>query len=324
MDYHARVTAEIANYERRIVIHDLPDIFHYWSNKYLAPMVVDVFGGNNLYGVFANELKISVLATGNPLIVSIGSGDGGVEIAIAQHLVQQGFHDFKFHCLELSPVLIGRAQAAIAQAKLEQYISFEQVDLSVWAPRNSYGAAFAHHSLHHIVALEHVFDTLKLALAPGGSFLTSDMIGRNGHMRWPETLDILHRIWRAMPDRYRYNHLLARHEVLYENWDCSSESFEGIRAQDILPLLHERFHFEKFCAWGGLIDLFIDRCFGHNLDPALPVDQMFIDNVWALNQAAIHLGVVTPTQIIAVMKKEAGALKSNGLLPKACIRWPDR
>ena len=48
-------------------------------------------------------------------------------------------------------------------------------------------------------------------------------------------------------------------EEQYENWDCSEEGFEGIRAQDILKLLNKNFYFKKFLAYGNLIDIFIDR-----------------------------------------------------------------
>src|SRR5688500_964645 len=36
--------------------------------------------------------------------------------------------------------------------------------------------------------------------------------------------------------------LLKRHEELYENGDCNTEGFVGVRAQDILPLLLARFN----------------------------------------------------------------------------------
>ena len=80
------------------------------------------------------------------------------------------------------------------------------------------------------------------------------MIGRNGHQLWPEALEIVHEFWRQLPERYRYNRALKRYEELYENWDCSLESFEGIRAQDILPLLLEYFHFQLFVGCGNVID----------------------------------------------------------------------
>ena len=88
-----------------------------------------------------------------------------------------------------------------------------------------------------------------------------------------------------MPSRYKYNHQLKRFEELYENWDCSKEGFEGIRAQDILPLLLQTFRFEAFVAFGNLPDVFVDRGFGHNLDPTSQEDVDFVDRIGALKGA---------------------------------------
>ena len=135
----------------------------------------------------------------------------------------------------------------------------------------------AHQSLHHVVALETLFEKTRMAIGDKGVFVVSDIIGRNGHMRWPEAMVEIDKIWAAMPDRYKYNHALKRFEATYENWDCSTEGFEGIRAQDILPLLQQYFSFEMFLGFGNLIDIFVDRAFGHNLDINSEEDKAFID-----------------------------------------------
>ena len=47
----------------------------------------------------------------------------------------------------------------------------------------------------------------------------------------------------------------------------------------------------------------------------------FIDALWETNQTLIRLGVLTPTQMVAVMKKEKGPLVSAaGLDPAKCVR----
>ena len=53
----------------------------------------------------------------------------------------------------------------------------------------------ANHSLHHVLALEHLFAQVSATLREDGVFVVNDMIGRNGHQRWPEALDLLQRIW---------------------------------------------------------------------------------------------------------------------------------
>ena len=322
--HDARIAAEIEHFRDQTDIHALPDIFHYWSNRLLGPHIADVFGECDMHAVFASELARSVAASGCRDIVSIGAGDGVVEIGVAERLLRDGVTNFRFDCLELSPHLIERGRNA-AQAKgLDGHVTFQQVDLSYWRPERCYGAAFAHHSLHHIVSLEHVFDELKQALLPDGAFVIADMIGRNGHMRWPESLAPLQRLWSVIPPRYKYHHLFARQMDTYLDWDCSCEGFEGIRAQDIMPTLVDRFEFRKMCVWGGMLDVFIDRAFGHNLDSDSATDRAFVDRLWEADCALLKLGAATPTQMMAVLGAEPGPLQSSwGLLPAACIRRPD-
>src|SRR2546421_428065 len=84
------------------------------------------------------------------------------------------------------------------------------------------------------IELEVLFDKIYQTLHPDGYFVTDDMIGRNGHMRWPEALTVFNALWKELPEKYKYNHQLKRLEIEFDNWDCSKEAFEGIRSQDIL------------------------------------------------------------------------------------------
>ena len=99
-------------------------------------------------------------------------------------------------------------------------------------------------------------------------------------------------LWKDLPDKY--NHQLRRFEERFENWDCSADGFEGIRAQDILPLLKKHFHFELFIAFGNVIDIFIDRSFGHNFDPNRQWDRNFIDRVQAMDASCLEQGLINP------------------------------
>jgi hypothetical protein len=174
------------------------------------------------------------------------------------------------------------------------------------------------------VNLEGLLEGIRDALLPTGTFVTCDTIGRNGHMRWPEALEIVNEYWRELPRRYRHNCLLDRHEEAFENWDCSSEGFEGIRAQDILPLLIGHFDFDLFVPFANVIDPFIDRCFGPNFDPADPWDRSFIDRVHARDRDEILRGAVKPTHVVAAMCSGRPGRNevAEGLSPRFCVRSP--
>jgi hypothetical protein len=152
--------------------------------------------------------------------------------------------------------------------------------------------------------LENLFDEIVKCLLPNALFVTNDVIGRNGHMRWPEALEIINSMWRFLPDRYKYNHLMKRFESTYENWDCSQQGFEGIRAQDILGVMIEALNFVRFLGFGNLTDIFTDRCFGPNFDVKLHADKAFIDFLHELNVILIDHGYLKPTVMFAVVSNE--------------------
>ena len=111
-----------------------------------------------------------------------------------------------------------RARKLATASQVLRFLRFVETDFNEWVADGTYDAAIASHSLHHVVALERLlFDQVYSALTPNGVFLVNDMIGRNGHMRWPEALRILRSIWTNMPERYKYNHQLQTVDYEFEN-----------------------------------------------------------------------------------------------------------
>lgn len=323
--YTRRKEAELKTFSDNFNVHDLPDIFHYWSHKFLKPKfdAIGIRGVNEFYEDWmftAAKRAESIL----PRFCSVGSGNCDVEIALAKALRNRGLEGFTIECLELNPVMLERGRAQATDEGLSDFMKFSEVDFNVWVPEIKYDAVIANQSLHHVVELEHLFSAIKSSLKPGGLFISSDMIGRNGHLRWPESLDIVHEFWRELPEGYKYNVILKRTEPLYENWDCSSEGFEGIRAQDVLPLLASTFKFEVFLGFGNAIDIFIDRCFGHHFSKDNEWDTDFIDRVHARDDQAIIDGTITPTHMFAVMSNDHPTVSRywNDIPPQRMIRHP--
>jgi len=166
---------------------------------------------------------------------------------------------------------------------------------------------------------------LSTQIAIDPIFITSDMIGRNGHQRWPEAQMIVDEFWNELPQHYRYNVQLNRQENEFLDWDCAQEGFEVIRAQDVLPLLLERFGFEFFLGFANIIDPFIDRSFGHHFNADAEWDREFIDRVHARDEEEILSGRIKPTHMFAVMRKDyTGATACwKHLTPQFCVRVPE-
>jgi len=325
IDNEAKLKRELEIFKDNINVHDLPDISRYWSNKHLKPLIEE-YGITGADEFFIEHLfnSVSSCEVEKPIFISIGSGNCDAEVRMAKGLNEKGLQEFRIECLELNPDMLQRGRDFAVKEGVIENLSFIEMDVNKWKASKEYVSVIANQSLHHICNLEGVFSEIKKSLHKNGAFITSDMIGRNGHQRWPEALKAVHNFWQELPDKYKYNHQLKRFEVMYENWDCSAEGFEGIRSQDILPLLIKSFHFKLFIAFSNVIDIFIDRGFGHNFDPNNKWDTDFIDKVHQFDEDSIRNGTIKPTHIIAVMKKFPvnNPDYSRGLSPEYCVRDP--
>lgn len=328
-DYETRLRQQQEQYTTGSEIHGLPEIFHYWTKHYVAPHIQQVFGTNAITEIYACPMA-RILDGGEARtykFVSIGSGDCSEEVRIAKYLLEHGYSNFAIVGLEVAPNLIDEANKTIAREGLSQHIVSEFFDVNRGTIEDPVDAFIAHHSLHHIVELERLFDLINQALRPNGHFISCDMIGRNGHMRWPETLRYVEAIWANLPEVKKYNWQFRQYHHQFLNWDCSSEGFEGIRAQDILPLLLKYFSFESFVGCGGVIDPFVDRGYGPNYDTSNVLDCDFIDLVATANDAMIEAGQIKPTIMFADMTKKQNDAPAPRVVgrrtPEFCVRVPD-
>src|SRR5438552_14110641 len=134
--------------------HDLPEIFHYWSNKYVRPRLNSVCGADNIFEFFANAFFAAAksCASNSPRFLSIGTGDCSVEVGVAKRLKEMGLSNFLLECLESSSEAANRT-AAQARADGAGDIVFPIVaDLNNWQPTpQRYCAVMSHHALHHLL-----------------------------------------------------------------------------------------------------------------------------------------------------------------------------
>jgi hypothetical protein len=322
--YAKRLQAQISQYANVENMHrGLSDIAPYWKAKFIQKGVREVFDVRGQFEFYAKPFLKAMERSASGNLLSIGSGDAAVEIDVAK-MMRKANADFCFELLELSPIQIQRAKRNVEKAGLTAYFEFTEEDVNQWSPNRQYAAIMAHHSLHHVQNLEGLFDSVKGCLL--GYFCTMDIIGRNGHMRWPEVLELVQMFWAIIPAEKRKHATLKNFEKGFYNYDCSKQGFEGIRAQDILPCLVERFGFESFFAFGGLIDPFVGRGFGHHYDANKEWDRSFIDLVAYLNDVLIDCGYIKPTQMYAVMTTDAATIPKTyrGRTPEACIHPTDK
>lgn len=302
--YEARVQQQIEQFLEQ-PIHGLPDIFHVWSHHALGPGIRQVFDVESVNGFYKRAvLEASADVEHTSRILSIGCGEGDVEIELAKTLLADGFTDFSIEGADISPFLIERFQAKVYAEGLGDFVRSQVVDVNKTEPTAKLDVVMANHSLHHILELEQTFERVFDSLNDTGIFVTSDMIGRNGHMRWPETERILQIFWPLLSERQKYHHQLRRLDAdRFVDHDCSGEGFEGIRAQDILYEILRKFHPYRFLGLGGFIDVLIDRGYGHGFDVNDERDRNFIVAMSHLNEVLLDAGVIKPTLMMAYFTK---------------------
>jgi SAM-dependent methyltransferase len=321
--YQLRLAQERRFYQGREEIHELPGIFHYWSEKYVRPKLRAIgFEGSLEFIIDPLRSQCERNPARVTKFLSLGSGNCDLEIQIASKLLESGVSGFRIECLDLNDTMLERGRAAARARGVAGSLIFTAADLNLWKPAEMYDAVIAIQALHHVVELEHLFRSVKEGLTELGSFVVSDMIGRNGHMRWPEALSIVQEFWRRLPPSHRYNHQLLRYEERFEDWDCSTEGFEGIRSQDILPLLIENFHFTHFLAFANVVDPFVERSFGPNFDPSIEWDRTFIDDLHRRDEEEMRAGRIAPTHMFAILANNGGAPMSfiEPFTPSFCVR----
>ncbi|MEM1187952.1 MAG: class I SAM-dependent methyltransferase [Pseudomonadota bacterium] len=255
--------------------------------------------------------------------MSLGSGRCELEIELTQSLRREG-HEVMFTCLDLNSVLLEAGKINAKSAGLGESMRFVVSDVNRVSDLGQHHAIVAAQCLHHFIELEAILDSVHDALTTDGLFLVSDMIGRNGHQLWPEALEVVQTFWKKLPARLRTESHSGRVLAEYDNISYADVGFEGIRAQDILPLLVERFEFEVFAPFACVTTPFVNRRFGWSYDADSEVDRSLVDQVATTDQKLLDSGAIKPTQLVAAMSKGSASRKLSSTVwsPRESIRAP--
>src|SRR5262245_47930788 len=95
-DYQARVASELLAFDNCVNVHELPPIFHYWSNRDLAPAKFNPFGitAPVVFFFFYTKRFHDAHPGRVPRLVSVGSGNCDMEARLARRLLDSGVQAF--------------------------------------------------------------------------------------------------------------------------------------------------------------------------------------------------------------------------------------
>ncbi|TKG73769.1 SAM-dependent methyltransferase [Prauserella endophytica] len=313
VDYERRLAAERETFAQQVDLHgSLPESAHRWSARHMLPKL-NALGVSGIDHLITGEIASRAAGLDRDAVVlSLGSGNGDQELGWLRTLADEGVHNVRVRLLEINTDMQERAAKAADSLGLADRVEPVVADFNSWVADAQHDVVVGYQVLHHVLDLEHLYGQIRDSLTRDGVLVVHDMIGRNGHRRWPEALEVVERIWATLPAELRRNAITGAVDEVYADVDCAVDGFEGIRAQDVLPVLLHYLHPGFFLALGNVIDPFIDRIYGHNFDMADPAHRARIDQLGTLDDTLIDLGIVTPTRLTALFHPTPQPLRVHG------------
>jgi SAM-dependent methyltransferase len=279
----------------------LPPIFHYWSGRFLAPDAHRL-GIGSPESLYIDHVRRRFRVTGQPVnVLSVGTGACSMEIALAAQLEAEGV-SAKFICMDFNPGLMRKAVAAAGEQSMGERIAFQTTDCNQPFELPGQDVIIVNQFFHHVTELETLCRSLRGSLAPDGVLLSSDIIGRNGHVLWPDVEALVQRAWSSLPACKRHDRHFNNGSPRYRPIDHAAYSNEGVRAQDVVTCLLAEFDFELFFTFGGAIMPFVERRIGFNFDPADVEDCAWIDALQRDDAEALTCARYPASNMICVLR----------------------
>lgn len=283
----------------------LPAIFNYWSERHVRPLAerIGVASPDEMY---LSEARRIAARKGRVSIASIGSGAGWMELALLQRLRGEGV-DARMLCVDFNAALMRKALDEARAKGLGEWLSVDTFDCNRPFALGKVDVLIVNQFFHHVEELETFAASLHASLEQDGVLLTSDVVGRNGHVLWPAVDAVVQAFWRRLPVEKRFDRYSSSRTERYASVDHAAYSNEGVRAQDVVASLLAVFEFERFLTFGAAIIPFVERRVGFNFDPASAEDAAFIDELAVLDAGKIEAGEYPGSNMIAVLRHRGNA-----------------
>jgi ubiquinone/menaquinone biosynthesis C-methylase UbiE len=206
------------------------------------------------------------IPTGRPLerVLTLGCGSGECERGLAKHNIAR-LHD----AIDVAEGAIEKAKRA-AEGHGFTHIQYSVGDLNqLTLEPNTYDVIFGISSIHHVAALEHLFDQVRTALKPSGYFFLNEFIGPSRFQWSDEQLRLANEILEGLPLAYRRSvtkpgELKAAVVRPTIEQMRTADPSEAIRSAEIVPLLGRYFDIVEFKGYGGsLLHLILEDIAGN-------------------------------------------------------------
>jgi SAM-dependent methyltransferase len=243
--------------------------------------------------------RLGAMAAARPLrILSLCSGAARIEAGMAA-VAGSAAH---WTLMDLSESLLQSAAMNFPDGIVPDLIAGNLNEIRNFGER--FDVIMCVSGLHHIVELERVVDFIRDALVDDGEFWSiGEAIGRNGNRLWGSDLEVANGCFHELPARLRRNRYSGIIDESLPDDDYASGTFEGIRSQDIVPLLMDRFESVHLYRRNCFLWRLVNQAYSDNYDMENPVDIAHLHSIVSAEIAHFR-GGGRPTEMHAVFRKQ--------------------
>jgi SAM-dependent methyltransferase len=222
-------------------------------------------------------------------ILSLGSGYCGHELNLAHKLNCP----YEIICTDINETLFSEARKRAQASNL--CLQFEVQDLNfIRIPSGQYDMIFAHAALHHVINLETLFEQIAQGLNVDGILHIVEVIGKNRRLLWEENERFANLILDALP------HKLTRGAKLTVS---EGEGMEGIRQEDILPILRATFQPVYEYTHGAFMRyICTDENLGRYLHPEEMEAKRYLDLLIDIDRSTVRNLILRPLEIWGIYR----------------------
>ena len=223
-------------------------------------------------------------------VLSLASGYCGQEIMLAENLNME----YSITCTDINPELFGKAREVVREKNLN--ITFETADLNfIEIPTGSFDVIFAHAAIHHVINLEHLMEQIAGGLTDRGIFHLVEVTGKNRKLIWDENERFANRLLEVLPESISEGYRL--------NVPLQTDGMEGIRQEDILPLIYGLFEPVYECHHGAFMRFICTNPYlGKRLDPNDPTAKRCLDFLIDADESAVRNSILRPLEVWGVYR----------------------
>jgi len=269
-----------------------PDRGMHWVEHAAVRRRIDSKVAGNVRGDRFQYFMNKYVPTGRPLdrVLTLGCGGGEFERGLAQYNFAR-LHE----AVDIAEGALERAKLAARELGLS-HIKYDLGDLNrLTLERDAYDVIFGISSVHHVRALEHLFEQVRAGLKPGGYFFLDEFIGPSQFQWTDEQVRLVNEMLAGLPPAYRRRVSkpgrskppVVRPTIARMN---AGDPSEAIRSAEIVPLLGRYFEIVEFKGYGGsLLHLLLEDIAG-NFRPADPQSMRYLERLFEEEDRLIASG----------------------------------